>query len=370
MSSPKVIAYSQARLPFDSNMSLTTGQLLLLEASNAQWNSRLERLLEHVKPAGVLFNGLTSIPAMREMAHKCTSVLGSVPFLAVRDEDDGALSRLFGSSLPRAYLTGVPGEAIEALGGLVGRAMEIAGLNLNLAPSVDLPAALSGAASRGGDASQSASNPLEVTHRADAFVRGITRHGVLSCAGHFPGLTIGAGKQPPGSPVVGRSMAMLWREDLVPYRKLGDKLPLVQISHAVYKAYDYEFPRPASLSPSIVKGLLRLKLGYHGVAVADIAPAACSAGIEINEAAVRTLEAGCDLLIVPAEEKPLAAVLEALRRATDFGRLSPARVEQALARIGNVKQAVTRLRGEPGEREVSRLMHDFERLWKQHGHAD
>ena len=313
---------------------------------------------------------LDTIPETWEVAQRCADVPGSGPFLAVQDEGEGALCSLLGGSLPRAHLADAPREAVEALGDLVGRAMQMTGLNMNLAPTLDLPAVLPGASGGARDVAPVPSAPLEVTHRALAFVRGLTRHGVLPCARHFPAFAVGASERLQASPVVDRNMATLWREDLVPYRTLGNQLPVIQISHAVCKAYDYEFPRPASLSPSVVEGLLRLKLAYKGVAVADVSKAARSAGIGLAEAAVRALEAGCDLLMVPAEGKPVAAVLGALERASEFGKLPRERVEQALARVQSAKQGLSVPPKKPGEREVSRLADDFRKFWKQHGRFD
>jgi beta-N-acetylhexosaminidase len=248
--------------------------------------------------------------------------------------------------------------------------MQIAGLNLNFAPTIDLRDDFSRGMRDTRDAVQEVSSSVEATRRADAFVRGITRYGVLPCARHFPGLTIGASHQLQASPVVARTMATLWREDLVPYRTLGNKLPLIQISHAVYKAYDYQFPRPASLSPSVVEALLRLKLGYRGVALADIPAAARSAGIDVPEAAVRAIEAGCDLLVIPAEQKPVTAVLDAVDGASESGKLPRQRVGQALGRVQKARHGLSVPASEPTEREISRLAQDFERFRKRYATLD
>jgi beta-N-acetylhexosaminidase len=351
-------------------MSTPFGQLLLLEASNADWSSGLERLLQRSKPAGVFFKSLATIPATSDVAHKCAGVLGSVPFLAIQDEGDGPLCNLFGGSLPPAHPTGARGKAVEILGNLVSRAMQVAGLNLNFAPTLDLRDDFSSNARNPRNAVQTAPLPQEVTRRTEAFLEGLTRHGVLPCARYFPGLTISGGEGSPALPVVARSMAALWREDLVPYRTLGNKLPLIQISHAVYKAYDYEFPRPASLSPSVVEGLLRLKLGYEGVALADVSAAARSAGIEVAEAALRAIEGGCDLLVIPAEQKPVAAVVDAIERASEFGKLPRERVEQALGRVQKALQGLSAHAKEPAEREVSRLAEDFQKFREHYGSFD
>jgi len=343
-------------------MSARLGQLLLLEVAKAQWSPDVERLLQRQAPAGLIFNGVTTISATWERSRRSTQALGSLPFLAVREEGAGALCGLFATSPRTERLAGITDEASEALGDLVGSALHVVGLNLNLAPTVDLPENPSASKNTLGGGIQ-----IEVTRRAEAFVRGISRHSVLPCARHFPGLSIGATERMRNSPVVAKSMAALWREDLVPYRVLGSRLPVIQISHAVYKAYDYEFPRPASLSSHVGEGLLRLKLGFEGVALADISAAARSAGIGLEEAAVRALQAGCDLLAMPAEEKSLTAVLGAVERACEFGKLAPDRVQQALTRVQKAKRGLKPPHREPSERDVSRLTRDFEKFGKQYG---
>lgn len=154
-------------------------------------------------------------------------------------------------------------------------------------------------------------------------------------------------------------MAALWREDLVPYRTLRDEVPLIQVSHAAYKAYDYEFPRPASLSPGVVESLLRVKLGYRGVALSDISAACQAARIEAGEALVQSLAAGCDLILANSEEPALEGMKNSLARALESGRLRPERVEQALGRIKNAKQGLLPARKQPSERDLARLQHAF-----------
>jgi beta-glucosidase-like glycosyl hydrolase len=96
--------------------------------------------------------------------------------------------------------------------------------------------------------------------------------------------------------------------------------------------------------------------------LADVSAAARSAGVDLAEAALRALEAGCDLLVVPAEEKPLEIVLAALERASELGKLRPERIGQALQRVQKAEQALRTPPKEPSAREVSRLLRDFEKL--------
>ncbi|HEY6290695.1 MAG TPA: glycoside hydrolase family 3 N-terminal domain-containing protein [Terriglobia bacterium] len=301
------------------------------------------------------------------MSRKTARTLDSVPFFAVEEDGGGPLCSLLASVHSARSLGRLREKATEAFGKLVGAAMELVGLNLDLAPTLDLPhlSTEAGARANNNRSAVPSHQPAEVTGRADAFIRGLARHHVLPCGRHFPGLATVHGEETLAAPVVDRTMVTLWREDLVPYRTLAAKLPMLEISQAVYKAYDYEFSRPASLSPSVVEGLLRLKLGYQGVALSDAFASSRAAGIEISEAAVRALAAGCDLVLVPGEEKCLDAVLTALERAAEFDRLPRERIEQALGRARHAKKGLAIPRREPSERDLARLARDFQDFGRQ-----
>ena len=146
-------------------------------------------------------------------------------------------------------------------------------------------------------------DPRVVAECGAYFVEGLSRHKILACAKHFPGL----GGMPPaprrGLAISGRSMAELWRSDLVPYRELLPRLPLVLMSAAAHKAYDSDHPRSAVLSTQVVEALLRAKLGYRGVVVASqLESQPVRGGLDVGRAAVQSLNAGCDMLLVEKDE--------------------------------------------------------------------
>lgn len=342
-------------------MKLPLSQLLLLEWPEAVWTDARARLLGRFPPAGLLFRRLTTPASAAEVSSKSARALDAVPLLAIEEEGGGALAGLL-PALPR--LSQLDSKGAEKAGDLTGRAMAMLGLNLNLAPTLDLPARSANHSSL--DTARDESQPAEVASRAQGFVRGLSAHHVLACGRHFPGLpapqvpakTARSGAT--GLIVVDRSLAALWREDLVPYRKLGDKLAMVEITEAVHRAYDYEFLRPASLSSGVIEGLLRTKLGYQGVALADASRAAQAADISVDEAAVRGVAAGCDLVLIPGEEDLLQAVAEALERGVGSTRLTRDRVEQAL---GRAKAARKRLRSPKRnlvQGELAQLTREFE----------
>ena len=129
-----------------------------------------------------------------------------------------------------------------------GRALRRAGVDVDLAPVLDLPDGPLGAR-------QFARPELGV-----AFARGLAAGGAGSCVKHFPGLG-----SAPRSTDEARVQAVLRSEDLVPFRAaIRAGVPCVMVGHAIYPRLG---PRRASLEPATY-ALLR-RLGFRGVAITD-----------------------------------------------------------------------------------------------------
>jgi beta-glucosidase-like glycosyl hydrolase len=108
-----------------------------------------------------------------------------------------------------------------------------------------------------------------------------------------------------------------------------------------------------------VEGLLRVKLGYNGVAIAcGLETEAVRGTLALEEAAVQALRAGCDMLLL---EKAEAAerVHGALSAARESGELSSPRVEQALKRIQLAKKGLKPPRGRLSRRSMDRVVREF-----------
>ena len=341
-------------------------QLFLVRWEGNRWDSTSERLLRSWRPGGILLAppNLRTPGSTAELLGKLARALDLPPFLAI-EQEGGKVDplRAFFPPLPspRAAAENGP-SAVGRLGELAGAALKLLGFNTNLAPVLDVSTRFS--ESTLGTRSFSA-DAHEVVRCGEVFIQGLRSHKILACGKYFPGL--GSAQIAGGSrlPMIGKSMAELWREDLVPYRELLPQLPLVMVGHGAYKAYDFDSPRPATLSANIVEGLLRVKLGYQGVAVADNLEAEVSRrALELGEAAVRSANAGCDLLVVGGRGESLEAVLAALKKGIEFGKLSTARVAQALERIRVAKKGLA----SPGEKisakDFDELAREFENFGK------
>lgn len=343
------------------------GQLLIIGFTENRWKSAAERLLRDISPGGVLFSAqnLRTPEFTAELLQQVASTLAVPAFLALAEEG-GTVDPLqvFFPPLPSPRAAAEKSlSAVERLGELTGAGLKLLGFNTNFAPVLDLASPfcepILGTRTFGQDAGK-------VARSGKAFLHGLRQSMILACGKHFPGT--GSAKLDARSrlPVVGKTMAELWSQDLVPYRELLRHLPLVMVSHAAYKAYDYDLPRPATLSMKVLEGLLRTKLGYQGVAVADdLAGEAVRGTLDPGEAAVRSVNAGCDLLLVGPSGASTEAVLAGLKRGLESGKLPERRVEQALERIRTAKKALPLPRGKPSKGAVDQLARQFEKFGKE-----
>lgn len=180
---------------------------------------------------------------------------------------------------------------------------------------------------------------------------------MLACPRHFPGSASLRADPHYRLPVSSKPMADLWREDLVPFREVLPQVPMVEVSAGGYKAYDFDLPRPAMLSRSVVEGMLRVKLGYTGVGVADVRGLKGERDENVAvEGAIRSLQAGCDLVIVSSLGNEFELALDGLELNVKSGKIPANRVQQALNRIQQCKKGLALPTGEMRKRDLEKLV--------------
>ncbi|MQS17739.1 beta-N-acetylhexosaminidase [Streptomyces kaniharaensis] len=259
------------------------------------------------------------------------------PLLLMTDQEGGKVRRLPGAPELSARATAAsPDPVAEASrsGAGAGRNLADAGLNVNLAPVVDVydtPGNFIDHHER-----SYGQDPFVVGELGSAFLAAQQGLGVAATAKHFPGLGSAArdentDERPVTLPV---PLADLRARGEEPYRAaIAAGVRLVMASWAVYPALDPE--RPAGLSPTVVQGELRSRLGFRGVTVTDALEAGALAPYgDTGTRAVAAADAGMDLLLCSARDPQQAEdAAAAVAAALDSGRLDRAAFDAALARI-------------------------------------
>jgi beta-N-acetylhexosaminidase len=201
-------------------------------------------------------------------------------------------------------------------------------------------------------------DPAEVSRFVAAFVEGLQLGGVIATAKHFPGHGDTSVDSHRGLPEISVDRARLDAVELVPFRaavKAGvgavmsahiglpkidpttvKPLPREQSIRPAYVDEGGEIVQesgylPGTLSPVVLNGLLRRDLDFDGMVVTD---ALDMSGLTIyftqEEAGVRAVEAGADMLLKPADPD---AIARGLRAAVRAGRLTEKRIEESARRI-------------------------------------
>jgi beta-N-acetylhexosaminidase len=165
---------------------------------------------------------------------------------------------------------------------------------------------------------------------ATGLVAGYRRAGIVPVAKHFPGHGSVTANSHVTLPVQRASLATLRGRDFVPFSALVDVgAPAVMVTHIDVRAVDPGVP--SSLSRTVITGLLRDQLGFEGLVVTDALDMAAVTGHDGSaQAAVKAVQAGADVLLMPADP---AAAIDGLVAAVAQGTLSRERLEQSAAKV-------------------------------------
>ncbi len=181
-------------------------------------------------------------------------------------------------------------------------------------------------------------NPQLVAEMATAFATGMQNGGVIATAKHFPGHGNTSTDSHTGLPVLPFTLEELQQLELVPFRALVNSgVMSVMVGHLALPQLEPDGEiRPATVSPSIVRDILREQMGFRGLVVTDaLDMRAVTEQYSHGELAVQALEAGVDLLLISLD--PFAAHA-AIMQAVEEGRLTEERIDTSVMRILRAKE--------------------------------
>ncbi len=254
------------------------------------------------------------------------------------DQEGGAVQRFdevitpLPSPMALAALSDQPGheDVIETITTISAGELKKLGVNMLLAPTLDLQT--------------NAKNPIICTRAFsdDPIVaasigarvaRAIEKEGLVAVGKHFPGHGSTSEDSHLELACVDKCEAALLASDLVPFARLARQLRAILVGH-IWLPQLVKDKCPATLSPAIIEGLLREKLGFAGLVVSDdMIMKAITLGYGLGEACVQALLAGVDLLLVCGTIDQSMEAVNAIAYAAAQGRVSEERLRQAAGRI-------------------------------------
>ncbi len=310
-------------------------------------------LIRHGEAAGVIFFGgnigstaqIAGVISQFDQANvNPDNPLRALPLLLMTDQEGGLVRRLPGAPLLSEKQIGASAdpraEATDAGAG-AGQTLARVDMTVNLAPVLDVSRAPGDFDDQFGRSY--GSDPGTVSALGADFITAQQPVGVAAAAKHFPGLGAATGSQNTDEQPVTLNVP---RDDLrsideYPFQAaIASGVKLVMVSWAVYPALD---PRwPAGLSPAVIGGELRQRLGFTGVTITDALEAgALQAFGATGQRATLAASAGMDLILCSGQsigegEQARIALQEGLSNRT----LNRAAFTAAVERIVSLRSSL------------------------------
>jgi beta-N-acetylhexosaminidase len=252
-------------------------------------------LFRRHRPLGaILFRRNVDSPAqLRALTAAIREELGAEAPVLV-DQEGGRVARLrpphWAEHPAPAVFEGLDAAAAEANAAILGAACADAGLDVVCAPCLDLR--VPGAHSVIGDRAF-AEDPAEIARLGAAWVRGLHSAGCIPVIKHIPGhgrATVDSHESLPRVSATAEALAA----DIAPFRDLAACGAWAMTAHILYDAWDGA--RPATLSPEVIRDVIRGAIGFDGVLVSDDLAMGAMRGLS-NDLAGAAISAGCDLVL-------------------------------------------------------------------------
>jgi beta-N-acetylhexosaminidase len=329
--------------------------LLTFEGREAPPNQFLEALRRQHVGGVVLFRhkNMGNLAELRGLTHalqRAAVQSGQPPLLIAADQEGGQLIAVHQTTpFPGNMALGAAGSDKLAykVGRALGKELSAVGINVDFAPVCDVNSnplnPVIGTRSFGED-------PKLVARLSTALIRGLQSAGVAATAKHFPGHGDTSSDSHRGAPIVRHNAKRIRSVELFPFRAaVNSKVRLVMTAHIVMPALNGGSNElPATLSPRILRDLLRRKMRFNGVVVSDALDMhAMEQGTGYVAETLAAVAAGIDLLLFNHDLSRVEPACSNLAQAARRGLLSADEIHASARRIMALKNWIKRQPQEP-----------------------
>jgi beta-N-acetylhexosaminidase len=182
-------------------------------------------------------------------------------------------------------------------------------------------------------------DPAQVARMGVEYVRGVQENGAIATGKHFPGHGDTGTDSHLSLPTIDVSRARMDTVELKPFQAAIDAgIGGIMTAHITVPALDGGNGTPATLSHAVLTDLLRDQMGFDGIVFTDAMDmAAISGRLGSGEAAARAVEAGADVILMPAS---VEGAIQGIVDAVQLGRIPEWRIDQSVRRLLDTKQAL------------------------------
>ena len=338
---------------FPQSLEDKIGQMIMVGfLPNSEFEDTLYYDLQNRNLGGVLLFA-ANIESPSQVVEQTTLMHGAAatPLLIATDQEGGIVARLDEQNgyikTHSAYQLGTvfnSEDSTRAQASLMASWMNDAGININLAPVVDVNVNPTSPAI--GNLGRSfSSDPMRVVQHSFWTVDEYENAGIITSLKHFPG----HGSALTDSHLGSTDVTSTWSDsELIPYQELisAGYNGMVMTAHIFNSNWDANYP--ASLSENVIQNLLRDSLEFNGVVLSDeMFMSAISQNYDFEEAVVLAVNAGNDILLFRKNEyngnSLVAEVVNIIKQKISDGLIQENRINEAYARITELKNMLTEI---------------------------
>lgn len=343
------------------------GQMMFAGVSGTTLQQETTSLIQDYKVGGLILYGNNLETPQQTVtlmnALMAANVNNQLPLFLGTDQEGGKVVRLPGSlkNFPTNKRIGDINQSpfSFAVGQLLGEQLTAFGFNLDFAPVLDVNSNPNNPII--GDRSFS-NDPDIVSKLGIETMKGLESKQVIPVIKHFPGHGDTAVDSHLELPKVTKSLDDLNQLELVPFKAaIENGADVVMVAHILLPKIDPQYP--SSMSKEIITGMLRDQLGFDGVVMTDdMTMKAITNHFDIGQAAVDSVKAGSDVILIAHEYANVTAAIQAVKAAVNKGEITEDRINDSVRRIIELKQKYQLANQPVTAVDINRLNTDIEKV--------
>ena len=319
------------------------GQLVIVGLDGYTLDANMTNLIKDQKVGGVILfgNNVKDSNQLVELTNSLKSMnsQNKIPLFISVDEEGGRVSRMPSEikKLPSNQVIGSKndGDLSYNIGKIIGEELKLFGFNMDFAPVLDTNSNPNNSVI--GD--RSFGNKLSiVTKLGIKTMEGMASSNIIPVVKHFPGHGDTSVDSHIGLPVVNKDLESLSNFELVPFKEAIKKnVDTVMVSHIVLNKIDATYP--ASMSKTVITDILRTSLNFSGVVITDdMTMGAIIKNYDIGDAAVKSINAGSDIVLVCHGYNNELKVINSIKTALSSNVIQESRLDESVYRILKLKE--------------------------------
>lgn len=319
------------------------GQMILAGVQGTTLDDQAKQMITDQKVGGIIFyaNNVSTLEGTAKFVQSIKEANQSnpVPIFMSVDQEGGKVSRMPETveSIPSSRKVGETKDSAlaETMGELLARQVQLADFNVDFAPVLDVNSNPKNPVI--GDRSFGSSAEL-VSHMGIAEMKGLRNEGIIPVVKHFPGHGDTSVDSHLDLPVVNKTEKQLAELEWIPFQAaVKEQVEAVMVAHILFPKLDPD--HPASLSDVIIGEHLRGKFNYDGVVITDdLSMGAIAKNYKLDQAALATVKAGSDILLVAHSYESAKTIFDTLISAVKSGKITESRIDESVYRILALKQ--------------------------------